>query len=480
MSMSKFMHPRNIYRQKPDFNELVKQFPELRKVTSVDLNGRVKLDFKNRDALQLLTRVLLRRDFGLEVDLPPGKLVPTLPLRLNYVLWLEDIEGALGWRKNRAGIRGLDIGCGASCIYPLLGVARNRSRWRMVGLEQAKDSVESARGNVERNGLTEAIQVVEQKGEEETVIKGFLEGSPEESFDFCMCNPPFYEQDHESENRTGHRPEPSGASTGCVDELRTEGGELRFVEKIIDESVELKERITVYSSMLGHKRNYDQILRILKGRGVSNLAKTRFCQGNTTRWGVAWSFSSEALLHKVPDVTQQSSTTNKKSPAKPLQGKILTSEQARTLAEAKTQLLSALSPLDLQLQPLEETTPAESLWKLTAQDNTWSHQRRKRREAKREVVTSAESNGGEPGQGTPSKRCRTEPVLNAAVSLKRCEDENAEGWLLALSYLGGIAGKDGVNQILQYVKNKLKSAAGCEDNKESLTTVCGLTASEGD
>ncbi|XP_039439265.1 U6 small nuclear RNA (adenine-(43)-N(6))-methyltransferase [Culex pipiens pallens] len=455
MSMSKFMHPRNIYRQKPDFNALVKQFPELRGVTTVDLNGRVKLDFKNREALQLLTRVLLRRDFGLEVELPAGKLVPTLPLRLNYILWLEDVEEALGWRRNRAELRGLDIGCGASCIYPLLGVARNRTRWKMVGLEKVRDSVESARGNVERNGLTGDVRVVEQKEGEETVIRGFLEGDGVgERFDFCMCNPPFYEQDHEVENRTGHRPEPSAVSTGSMDELRTEGGELRFVEKIIDESLELKERITVYSSMLGHKRNYDQILRILKGRGVSNFTTTRFCQGNTTRWGVAWSFSSEALLYKVPDATQQSTNTNKKSPAKPLQGKILTSTQAPTLAEAKSHLLSALTPLALQLQPSEGESDSESLWKLVAQDNTWSHQRRKRREAKR--VATVESNG-EPAseQGTPSKRCRTEPVLSAAVSLKSCDG----GWTLALSYLGGIAGKDGVNQILQYVKNKLKESS---------------------
>ncbi|KAL1404071.1 hypothetical protein pipiens_019079 [Culex pipiens pipiens] len=430
MSMSKFMHPRNIYRQKPDFNALVKQFPELREVTTVDLNGRVKLDFKNREALQLLTRVLLRRDFGLEVELPAGKLVPTLPLRLNYVLWLEDVEEALGWRRNRV-------------------------EWKMVGLEKVRDSVESARGNVERNGLTGDVRVVEQKEGEETVIRGFLDGDGVgERFDFCMCNPPFYEQDQEVENRTGHRPEPSAVSTGSMDELRTEGGELRFVEKIIDESLELKERITVYSSMLGHKRNYDQILRILKGRGVSNFTTTRFCQGNTTRWGVAWSFSSEALLYKVPDATQQGSNTSKKSPSKPLQGKILTSNQAPTLAEAKSHLLSALTPLALQLQPLEGESDSESLWKLVAQDNTWSHQRRKRREAKR-VVTVESSGELASEQGTPSKRCRTEPVLSAAVSLKSCDG----GWTLALSYLGGIAGKDGVNQILQYVKNKLKESS---------------------
>ena len=89
---------------------MVKEFPELWQVTTVtmmvvSLRGlnpffrTIEVDFppaefkhrvkKNRDALPLLTRVLLQRDFDLEKNLPARKLVPTLP---NYVFfWLEDV-----------------------------------------------------------------------------------------------------------------------------------------------------------------------------------------------------------------------------------------------------------------------------------------------------------------------------------------------------------------------------------------------------
>ncbi|XP_065080257.1 U6 small nuclear RNA (adenine-(43)-N(6))-methyltransferase [Ochlerotatus camptorhynchus] len=459
MSMNKFMHPRNIYRQKPDFQVLVKQYPEMNQVATVDLNGRIKLDYKDRKALQLLTACLLKRDFGLELDLPPDKLVPTLPLRLNYILWLEDLEEAFGW-KNRSEVRGLDIGCGASCIYPLLGVSHSKHRWKMIGLELLEDSVEFARRNVERNGLAEYIEVVQQKKFCENILTGFMEG--QEELDFCMCNPPFYEDEiSESENRTSRRKEPSNAATGCDQELRIEGGELRFVERIIDESLKLKERISIYTSMIGHKRNFEEILRIMKSRSINNITTTRFCQGNTTRWGIAWSFSSATLLAKVPDRFEQESS-KRKAPGKPLDGRILSLDDVPSLDVARSKLLAVLSQLDLELKPLVD---AECMWELSAQENSWSHQRRRRRGAQRKPSPGSENrtneereNGASPStEGTPSKRLKadnshTEPVLKSVLALKSRED----GYYLALSYLSGIAGKDALNQILQFVKNNIQ------------------------
>lgn len=46
-------------------------------------------------------------DFGLDVTIPEDRLVPTLPLRLNYILWLEDLLAAINLPNN---IRGIDIG----------------------------------------------------------------------------------------------------------------------------------------------------------------------------------------------------------------------------------------------------------------------------------------------------------------------------------------------------------------------------------
>ncbi|XP_058831124.1 U6 small nuclear RNA (adenine-(43)-N(6))-methyltransferase [Topomyia yanbarensis] len=462
MSMNKFMHPRNIYRQPPDFQDLVRQYPELNEVVTVDLNGRLKLDYKNKTALQLLSRCLLKRDFGIDIEIPPDKLIPTLPLRLNYVLWLEDFETAFRLKLDKKELRGLDIGCGASCIYPLLCVSRSKHCWKMVGLEQAVDSVRYARANVERNGLTGCIEIVQQNRNESTVLRDFFESRSNDKFDFCMCNPPFYDDDGmERQNRTGRRKEASNASSGSREELHVEGGEVGFVKKIIEESLELKEHVNIYTSMIGHKRNFEEILRILKGHCITNVTTTRFCQGNTTRWGVAWSFSKTFILSQVPDQFEQK-TISKKLLGKPLEGRILTVNETVSMEDAQSRLMQVLSTLDLQIQPLDGS--GVDTWVLIALENTWSHQRRRRREGQRKLSPGSENHHNKRREekestcGTPSKRpktdnCNTEPVVRAAFRLIQKPND---GYYFTLSYLGGSAGKDALNQILQYVKNALK------------------------
>ena len=43
------------------------------------------------------------------MEIPAGKLVPTLPNRLNYLLWLEDVVGALQLADDET-VTGLDVG----------------------------------------------------------------------------------------------------------------------------------------------------------------------------------------------------------------------------------------------------------------------------------------------------------------------------------------------------------------------------------
>lgn len=427
------------------------------------MNGHIKLNYKDKTALQMLTCCLLKRDFGLNLELPPDKLIPTLPLRLNYILWLEDIEESLSW-KDRSGIKGLDIGCGASCIYPLLAAVHSKHRWKMVGLERSKDSVEYAKKNVTTNRLDSEVGVVQQEDGESTIFRAFMENNTGQ-YDFCMCNPPFYDEsdDTKPENRTGRRKQPSNARTGSSSELCTDGGELRFVGKIIEESMELKDKISVYTSMIGHKRNYEEILRMLKRYNIDNITTTRFCQGNTTRWGIAWSFSRDIVLSKVPN---QILSTKSKSHDKPLNMKLFVGEDVPSLDEAQSQIMKALSSLDLVIRKLN-FNDQEIMWELSAQENTWSHQRRKRREARRKLSPGGENTRNEQRERieladsneSPCKRlkadgnCRNEPILKAVLCLKRLSDDE---YNLALNYTSGSAGKDATNQILQYIKNTLK------------------------
>lgn len=67
------------------------------------------LNFKDPEAVRALTCTLLKEDFGLTIDIPLERLIPTVPLRLNYIHWVEDLIGHQG--ADKAVLRrGIDIG----------------------------------------------------------------------------------------------------------------------------------------------------------------------------------------------------------------------------------------------------------------------------------------------------------------------------------------------------------------------------------
>ena len=102
MSLNKWMHEKNPYKTPPNFKEMAVKYPEFRKVVTQDLAGKIHLDFNNPAAVRTLTRLLFLKDFGLTVEIPEGSLVPTLPSRMNYLLWVEDLLSLLPERREVA------------------------------------------------------------------------------------------------------------------------------------------------------------------------------------------------------------------------------------------------------------------------------------------------------------------------------------------------------------------------------------------
>ncbi|KAK3560984.1 hypothetical protein QTP86_023175 [Hemibagrus guttatus] len=121
MALNRSMHPRNRYKDKPpDFAKLASKYPDFQKHVQTTLSGRVmplsmwlilcnqysatKLNFKDPEAVRALTCTLLKEDFGLSIEIPLERLIPTVPLRLNYIHWVEDLTGGQGSPR-----RGIDI-----------------------------------------------------------------------------------------------------------------------------------------------------------------------------------------------------------------------------------------------------------------------------------------------------------------------------------------------------------------------------------
>ncbi|KAL4662973.1 hypothetical protein H8957_014155 [Semnopithecus entellus] len=392
MALSKSMHARNRYKDKPpDFAYLASKYPDFKQHVQINLNGRVSLNFKDPEAVRALTCTLLREDFGLSIDIPLERLIPTVPLRLNYIHWVEDLIGHQDSDKSTLR-RGIDIGTGASCIYPLLGATLNG--WYFLATEVDDMCFNYAKKNVEQNHLSDLIKVV--KVPQKTLLMDALKEESEIIYDFCMCNPPFFANQLEAKgvnSRNPRRPPPSSVNTGGITEIMAEGGELEFVKRIIHDSLQLKKRLRWYSCMLGKKCSLAPLKEELRIQGVPKVTYTEFCQGRTMRWALAWSFYDDVTVPSPP-----SKRRKLEKPRKPitfvvlasvmkelsLRASSLGSETAEGIVAVTAWIEQILTDLKVQHKRVPCGKEEVSLF-LTAIENSWIHLRRKKRERVRQL-----------------------------------------------------------------------------------------------
>ncbi|XP_027345436.1 U6 small nuclear RNA (adenine-(43)-N(6))-methyltransferase isoform X2 [Abrus precatorius] len=328
------IHPKNKYSENPpDFALLASLYPSFHPfLRNSHRHTHTTIDWTDFNATRELTRVLLHYDHALTWWIPDGQLCPTVPNRSNYIHWLDDLlasEIIPNSITDGGKVKGFDIGTGANCIYPLLGASL--LGWSFVGSDVTDVAIEWAERNVNSNPhISDLIEIrrVESNGSaacverlhvEESVHSGKIalcenidaenknyNGPPvllgvvrdDEKFDFCMCNPPFFESLEEA----GLNPKTSCGGTS--EEMVCPGGERAFITRIIEDSTELKHSFRWFTSMVGRKSNLKYLISKLWEVGVAIVKTTEFVQGRTSRWGLAWSFlplvqkSSISLLEK--------------------------------------------------------------------------------------------------------------------------------------------------------------------------------------
>lgn len=338
------IHPGNRYAEKPpDFTQLALLYPSFAAFVFHSRSGRPTIDWKDFNATRELTRVLLLHDHGVNWWIPDGQLCPTVPNRLNYIHWINDLlssEIIPSVQGLTDRVRGFDIGTGANCIYPLLGASL--FGWSFVGSDVTEVALEWATKNVESNPhLFELIEI--RNATDPSYYGGFKsntreavnDGHPElcigekaqppchglkepstlpilvgvvkddESFEFCMCNPPFFERIEEA----GLNPKTS--CEGTPEEMVYPGGERAFITRIIEDSVVLKHSFRWFTTMVGRKANLKFLISKIREVGVSIVKTSEFVQGHTARWGLAWSFisPSKAFISSNTPLKSQSSFT---------------------------------------------------------------------------------------------------------------------------------------------------------------------------
>jgi 23S rRNA (adenine1618-N6)-methyltransferase len=280
------MHPKNKHNNPYDFNSLVTEFPELNKHIITTKFGDLSIDFANPKSVKSLNQAILKFHYKIKYwDFPDKNLCPPIPGRVDYIHHISELIN----KEKKTLI--LDIGSGATLIYPLLGIAEYN--WSFVVSDVDKESIKNAKNIVQKNKLENKIEIRIQKNKS-NILKGIIK--PNEVFSVTMCNPPFYKSVNEA--KQANLKKMKGLKThneqrnfsGTSNELWYKGGEKAFLHNYLYESSLYKNNAIWFTSLVSKKDNVKSILISLKKLGAKNVKTMQMKQGNKISRIVAWSY----------------------------------------------------------------------------------------------------------------------------------------------------------------------------------------------
>ena len=291
------LHPRNKHRSNYDFVALTKSLPALKSYVAINKYGNESIDFSDPAAVKTLNKALLSHFYNIaNWDIPEGYLCPPIPGRADYIHYLADLleeEEPLLKSKN---IKVLDIGIGANCVYPIIG--HQEYGWTFVGTDIDPIAVKAAKAIVAANpDLSSHVEVRHQPNKNQ-IFQGVIK--PGDSFTISMCNPPFHSSAEEanagSKRKLQNLGKHKGKETtlnfgGQAAELWTEGGELTFIRKMIDESKAVASQCKWFSSLVSKSANLPFIYSALDRVGVTYYNTIDMAQGQKISRFVIWTFS---------------------------------------------------------------------------------------------------------------------------------------------------------------------------------------------
>ena len=148
------LHVRNKHRERYDLDALVKSLPELKEYVILNKYDVESIDFANPAAVKALNKALLIHFYAVESwDIPEGFLCPPIPGRSDYIHIVADLLSGGDETKIPTGkkVKCLDIGTGANCVYPIIGVSEYD--WNFIGSDIDPVSVDWAKGILDKSVL---------------------------------------------------------------------------------------------------------------------------------------------------------------------------------------------------------------------------------------------------------------------------------------------------------------------------------------
>lgn len=295
------LHARNRNRELYDLNALTASVPALKGHIRVNEFGSASIDFSDPRSVKALNKALLHHHYGIRNwEFPNENLCPPVPGRADHIHHIADLLGGSNGGTIPLGdkITCLDVGVGASCIYPIIGVTEYG--WRFIGSDIDTRSITSAERIIASNPSLQGKVECRLQKDPKSIFLGIL--GKEEKIDITICNPPFHASLEEAQKGTRRKIEnlsgrkmkvPELNFSGINKELICEGGEYGFIQNMIRESQAFAKSCFWFSTLVSKHSNLKGIHRLLDESEASQVKTISMGTGNKISRIVAWTFISK-------------------------------------------------------------------------------------------------------------------------------------------------------------------------------------------
>ncbi len=292
------LHPRNKNRERYDLKALLVAEPELSNFVKPNKHGEDSVDFANPIAVKLLNKALLNHYYGIKNwDFPDDNLCPPIPGRADYLHYMADLLAECNYGAIPKGekITCFDVGVGANCIYPIIGVAEYD--WNFIGTDIDPKSIESAQNIVDSNPALKGKIDLKLQEDKKLIFSEILTDIDE--IDVTICNPPFHSSNAAAQkgsrrkvrNLTGKREaNPILNFAGIGSELICEGGEFTFIMNIIQESKKFSKNCFWFTTLVSKISNLNGIYDALERADALQVKTIPVGTGNKSSRIVCWTF----------------------------------------------------------------------------------------------------------------------------------------------------------------------------------------------
>ncbi|EHK7402983.1 23S rRNA (adenine(1618)-N(6))-methyltransferase RlmF [Vibrio parahaemolyticus] len=304
------LHESNAHRGRYDFKKLIASEPSLASFVIKNPKGEDSINFSDPNAVKMLNKALLTAYYDIDFwDIPEHYLCPPIPGRADYIHRVAELlDGEVKGKYRHQNVRALDVGVGANCIYPIVGVTQYG--WHYTGSDVDPKSIDSAANIVELNvALNGKIELVQQMSESH-IYRGVIQ--PNDRFDVTTCNPPFHRSAEDAamgsqrkldnlkanQRKKGVKPQNSPVKQGKPTlnfggqnaELWCEGGEAAFIRRMANESQAFSSQVLWFTTLISKKDNVRPMRKQLEKLGVKAIRVVEMSQGQKISRFMAWSF----------------------------------------------------------------------------------------------------------------------------------------------------------------------------------------------